>query len=139
VAFFGQVFYICLLVVDGLLNPVLAQFAPETVHSGADIDPNSLTIVLPALLLFFLGYIVFGTSLLSAKAQPRLGSWLITLGAPIYIVGGISIFIIGPASPLVSLIEMAGAIPLGLGYILLGFNQRSGVNLPVGQKSYSAS
>jgi hypothetical protein len=107
---------------------VLAQFAPETVHSGADIDPNFLTIVLPVLGLFFLGYIVFGANLLAAKA-PRLGSWLMTVGAPIYIVGGINIFILGPASPTVSLIESAGAIPLGLGYILLGFKLRSGVNL----------
>jgi hypothetical protein len=139
VVFFGQLFYICLLVVDGLLNPVLAQFAPETVHSGADIDPNFLTIVLPALGLFFLGYIVFGASLLAAKAPPRLGSWMMTVGAPIYIVGGINIFILGPTSPTVSLIESAGAISLGLGYILLGFKLRSGVNLQVGQKRYSTS
>lgn len=129
VVFFGQAFYFGLLVVDGLLNPVLAQFAPETVHSGADIDPNFLTIVLPALALFFLGYIIFGTSLLAGKVQPRLGSWLVTLGAPVYIVGGISIFILGPASPVVSLIEIVGAVPLGLGYILLGLNLRSGVAL----------
>ncbi len=139
VVFFGQLLYICLLVVDGLRNPLLAKYAPAIVHTFADNDPNELTIVLPALLLFFLGYILFGASLLYAKVQPRLGSWLITIGAPIYIVGGINIFILGPASPIVSLIEIAGAIPLAIGYILLGFQLRSGVNLQVDQKSYSSS
>lgn len=139
VVFFGQTLYICLLVVDGLLNPVLAQYAPELVHSGGDIDPNLMTIVLPALALFFLGYIGFGTSLLIAKAQPRLGSLLITVGAPVYIIGGISIFILGPASSVVSLIEIAGAIPLGLGYILIGLKLRSGMNLPGAENSYLSS
>jgi hypothetical protein len=138
VVFFGQILYICLLVLDGIVNPLLAQFAPETVHSATDTDPNFLTIVLPALGLFFLGYIVFGASLLYAKAQSRLGSLLITIGAPIYILGGISIFILGPASPVVSLIEIAGAILLGLGYILLGFKLRSGVNLQIDQAIYSS-
>ncbi len=138
VVFFGQVLYICLLVVDGLRNPLLAKYASSTVHTFADNDPNQLTIVLLALSLFFLGYIVFGSSLLSAKAQPRLGSLLITIGAPIYIIGGINIFIIGPASPIISMIEIAGAIPLAYGYILLGLKLRSGVNMYAGQTSYSS-
>ncbi len=138
VVFFGQVLYICLLVVDGLRNPLLAKYAPGTVHTFADNDPNQLTIVLLALSLFFLGYILFGSSLLSAKSQPRLGSWLITIGAPIYIIGGINIFILGPASPIIAMIEISGAIPFALGYILLGFKLRSPVNMKVGQKSYSS-
>lgn len=129
VAFFGQLFYLCLLVVDGIANPLLAQFAPELVHSAEHIDPNLLTIVLPALGLFVLGYVVFGVSLLAAKAQPRIGSVLITVGAPTYIAGGISIFIIGPASHFVSLIEIAGAIPFALGLALLGLKQQSDVNV----------
>ncbi len=138
VVFFGQILYICLLVVDGLRNPLLAKYAPETVHTFADNDPNQLTIVLLALALFFAGYILFGTSLLAAKTQPRLGNLLITIGAPIYILGGINIFIIGPASPVISYIEITGAIPLAIGYILLGLKLRSGMSLPVGQRSYSS-
>ena len=140
VLFFGQVLYICVLVVDGAINPLLAKYAPELVHSmsTADAAPATLLIGLPGLGLFFLGYILFGTSLLNAKAQPRLGSLLITIGAPIYIVGGISIILLGPASPVVSLIEIAGAIPLGFGYLLLGLTLRSGVNMRVGQMSYSS-
>lgn len=136
--FLGQLFYICLLVLDGLLNPLLADYAPETVHAVGDIDPNFLTIVLPALVLFFSGHIALGISLLHAKVQPRLGSLLITIGAPIYIAGGISIFVIGPASPTVSLIEIAGAIPLGIGYILLGLWLRSEAGIRLGQLSYSS-
>ncbi len=131
VVLFGQVLYICLLVVDGLRNPLLARFAPEIVHTTADSDPNVFVIVLPALVLFFAGYILFGISLFHARAQPRVGSLLIAIGAPVYIIGGITIFILGPASPLVSLIEIAGAIPLGLGHILLGLNLRSGTNLHI--------
>jgi hypothetical protein len=85
---------------------------------------------LPAMTLFFLGYLAFGTSLLAAKVQPRLGSLLITIGAPIYIIGGVSIFILGPASIIVSLIEIVGATPLGAGYFLLGLKLQQGVNLP---------
>jgi hypothetical protein len=139
VVFFGQVLWAVGLAMDGAVNPLLARFAPETVHAGADAYGNQLIIGLPALGLFFLGYILFGASLLRAKVQPRLGSLLITIGAPLYIVGGISLFVVGPASPIVSLIEIAGAIPLGLGYILLGFNLLSGANLQVGQTSYSTS
>jgi hypothetical protein len=140
--FFGQILYICVLVGDGIMNPLLAKYAPELVHSTstahAQADPG-LLIALPALGLFFLGYILFGASLLRAKVQSRLGSLLMTFGAPLYIVGGLSLLAMGPASPIVSLIERAGAIPLGLGYILLGFSVRSGANLQVGQPSNSSS
>lgn len=138
VVFFGQLFYISLLVVDGLVNPVLAQFAPEQVHSPGHIDPNFLTIVLPALALFFLGYVLFGATLLSRSSQPGLGALLITLGAPIYIAGGMSIFIIGPASPIVSMIEIAGAVPLGLGYIMLGLSARVGAGRQTEPATYSS-
>lgn len=137
-AFFGHVFYICLLVVDGLRNPLLAKYAPATVHTFADNDPNQLTIVFPALLLFFVGYVLFGSSLLSTKSMPRLAILLITIGAPIYIIGGVNIFIIGPASPIISLIEIAGAVPFALGYILLGLALHSGVETFVGQRKYSS-
>lgn len=139
VLFFGQVLWAVGLAIDGAVNPLLAQFAPETVHAGADIYRNLSIIGLPALGLFLLGYILFGANLLYAKVQPRLGSLLLTIGAPIYIIGGISLFILGPASPVVSLIEVAGALPLGLGYILLGFNLLSGTKTQVGQVSYSSS
>src|SRR6266540_3887172 len=70
VVFFGQVFYICLLVVDGLRNPLLARFAPDAVHTVADSDPNLFAMTLPALGLFFLGYILFGVNLLHTKSLP---------------------------------------------------------------------
>lgn len=143
VVFFAQLFYILLLVVDGAVNSVLSIYDIELVHatSVAGVDPrlsiNLFIIGLPALVLFFLGYSLFGASLLRAKVQPRLGGILITIGAPIYIIGGINIFILGPASPIVSVIEIAGAIPLAIGYILLGFKLRSGVSMQVSQASYS--
>jgi hypothetical protein len=36
VVFFGQLFYTCLLVADGIANPILAQYAPALVHSADD-------------------------------------------------------------------------------------------------------
>lgn len=132
VVFFGQILFISVLVGDGIMIPLLAKYAPELVHStahtsaNAHVDPG-LLIGLPALGLFFLGYILFGVSLLRAKAQSRLGSLLITFGAPLYIVGGLSLFVLGPTSPIVSVIEIAGAVPLGIGYILLGLKLRSGI------------
>jgi hypothetical protein len=137
VVFIGQVLYICLTVVDGLRNPLLAKYAPATVHTFADNDPNMLAIVLPALLIFFLGYLLFGSSLLSAKVRPRLGSLLLMLGGPVYIIGGINIFILGPASPLVSLIEITGAIPFAIGYILWGLKLRASMSKQVGLTSIS--
>ncbi len=137
VVFFGQVFYICLLVVDGLRNPLLARFAPDAVHTVADSDPNLFAMTLPALGLFFLGYILFGVNLLHTKSLPRLGILLMAIGGPIYIIGGVNIFILGPASPIVSLIEILGAVPLGIGYLLLGFELRSRGNIPVSETTYS--
>jgi hypothetical protein len=124
VAFFGQVLWAVGLALDGAVNPLLAQFTPETVHTS-DAYPNQLLIGVPALALFLLGYILFGANLLRARVQPRLGSLLITIGAPLYVVGGISLFVLGPASPIVSLIEILGAIPFSAGYIFLGFQLRS--------------
>ena len=125
VLFFGQALFMCVQMVDGVLNPLLAKTAPQLVHSTADADPTLLLFALPGLGLFFVGYIVFGVSLLRAKVQPRWGSLLITIGGPVYIIGGLSLSVFGANSPIVSLIEIAGAIPLGLGYILLGLQLRS--------------
>jgi hypothetical protein len=72
VVFFGQILYICVLVGDGIINPLLANYAPELVlsTSTAHADPG-LLIALPALGLFFLGYILFGVSLLRATVCYR--------------------------------------------------------------------
>jgi hypothetical protein len=143
VVFFAQLFYILLLVVDGAVNSVLSIYDIKLVHatSVAGVDPrlsiNLFIIGLPALVLFFLGYSLFGASLLRAKVQPLLGSLLITIGAPVYIIGGINIFILGPASPIISIIEIAGAIPLAIGYVLLGLKLRSEAAMRVGQASYA--
>lgn len=120
VVFFGQVLFACVQMGDGILNPLLAKYAPQLVHSTADANPILLLIALPGLGLFLVGYILFGLSMLRTKLQSQLGSLLMTIGAPIYIIGGLSLSVFGPASPAVTWIESAGALPLGLGYILLG-------------------
>ncbi len=46
---------------------------------------------------------------------------LIALGACLYVVGGFSLPVFGPESPMVTIIEMSGAVPFGLGCIWLGY------------------
>src|SRR5262245_56554291 len=97
VVFFGQALFICVQVGDGILNSTLAKYAPQLVHSTAEADPTLMMIALPGLGLFLLGYVLFGTRLLRANLQPRLGSLLITIGAPVYIMGGLSLAMFGAA------------------------------------------
>ena len=131
VVFFGQVFFTCVQVGDAILNPLLAKYAPQLVHAAEEADPTLMLVALPGLVLFLLGYILFGTALRRAKVQSSLGSLLITIGAPVYIIGGFSLAVFGSTSPVVTLIESAGAVPLGLGFILMGLKNLSDVNIKI--------
>jgi hypothetical protein len=56
-----------------------------------------------------------------AAVLPRWGSLLIVLVAVLYVVGGFSLPLFGPESPLVTIIETSGAVLFGLGFIWLGY------------------
>lgn len=116
-ALLGTIWYFGLIVADGTRNPVTAKYAPGLVHTSADLDTGTAIIVLPALLLFPLGYILLGV--LHARYGARWIGFLIGAGAAIYTTGGLAIFALGPASPAIEILEIVGAVPYTLGFIMM--------------------
>lgn len=117
-ALVGTLLWFGLIAIDGSRNPVLARYAPELVHSAADLDPGVAMIILPALVLFPIGYVLLARLLLSAGVKwPGL---LLGFGAVLYVLGGFCIFALGPHSPLVQTLEISGSVPYALGFVLLG-------------------
>ncbi|GAA4255965.1 hypothetical protein [Dactylosporangium darangshiense] len=116
-AVLGTIWYFGLIVVDGTRNPVTARYAPDLVHTSADLDTGTAIIVLPALLLFPLGHILLG--LLNARHGARWAGLLLAAGAVAYTLGGLAIFGLGPTSPAIEVLEIAGAVPFAIGFILM--------------------
>lgn len=116
-ALVGQLLWMALIAIDGSRNPVMARFAPGIVHTPADLDAGVAVIVLPALVLFPLGNVLLARLLLRRGASwPGL---LIGAGALIHTAGGLSLFIAGPHSPIIQILEVVGALPYALGIVLL--------------------
>jgi hypothetical protein len=116
-ALLGTIWYFGLIVVDGTRNPVTARYAPDLVHTTADLDTGTAIIVLPALLLFPVGYVLLGV--LHARYGARWIGLLLGAGAVVYTTGGLAIFGLGPASPAIEILEIVGAVPYALGFILM--------------------
>ncbi|MFR9775755.1 hypothetical protein ACL02O_06810 [Micromonospora sp. MS34] len=114
----GTFAWLALIVYDGSHNPVSARYTPELVHKAADLDPGGMLLVLPALVLFPIGYGVL------AAALVRGGAWwcglLLGVGALTYWAGGLFIFAAGPRSPFIQILEVIGAALYSLGFSLLG-------------------
>jgi hypothetical protein len=110
----GTMTWFGLLVFDGSHNPVTARFTPDLVHTPADIDTGGALIVFPALLLFPLG-----NALLALLRPRRTPTVLLGVGAVVYTIGGLLLFVLGPASPLIQIFEVCGAVPYALGCVLL--------------------
>ncbi len=55
----GTLLWFGLIIFDGSHNPVMARLAPDIVHTPADLDAGGAIIVLPALILFPAGYVMF--------------------------------------------------------------------------------
>lgn len=116
-ALIGTLAWLALIIYDGSHNPVTARYAPELVHTAADLDAGGAMLVLPALILFPLGYALLGLALVRrSRVLPGL---LVGAGAVIYTIGGLLIFAIEPSSPAIQAVEVAGAIPFALGFVLL--------------------
>src|SRR6266511_2129668 len=62
-ALVGTMLWFGLIVFDGGHNPVTAKYAPELVHTSADLDIEGGIIVLTANVLFPLGYILLAVLL----------------------------------------------------------------------------
>jgi hypothetical protein len=89
-ALVGTLFWLGLIAIDGSRNPVLARYAPALVHTPADFEPGVGMIVLPALLLFPIGYLLLARLLVGDGAKwPGL---LLGVGAVLYTLGGLSLF-----------------------------------------------
>jgi hypothetical protein len=116
-ALLGTIWYFGLIVVDGTRNPVTARYAPQLVHTAADLDSGTAVIVLPALVLFPLGYVLLG--LLHARHGARRTGLLLGAGAVVYTIGGLAIFGLGPASPAIQVLEIVGAVPYTIGFIMM--------------------
>lgn len=114
----GTLLWFGLIVLDGTRNPVTARYAPDIVHTPADLDVGGAIIVLPALLVFPLGYALL--ALLLTRRGARWPGLLTGIGAVVYWTGGLAIFALGPYSPVIQALEVAGAVPYALGFVLLG-------------------
>jgi Domain of unknown function (DUF4386) len=115
----GQVLWVMLITIGATWNPLLAQYRPEDVHiTMSDQLITALTVA--AMIAFALGHALFGLHVVRANDLPRIAGALIAIGAPVYVLGGLCIFMLGPQSPWVTVIETAGAIPMGIGFIGLG-------------------
>jgi hypothetical protein len=116
-ALLGTIWYFGLIVVDGTRNPVTAKYAPDLVHTSRDLDSGTAIIVLPALVLFPLGHVLLG--LLQARHGARTTGLLLGAGAVVYTIGGLAIFGLGPTSPAIEVLEIVGAVPYTIGFILM--------------------
>lgn len=118
-ALVGTILWFGLIVYDGSHNPATAMYAPERVHTSADIDFEGGTIVLAANILFPLGYALF--AVLLVRSGRRWTGVLLGFGAVVYALGGtVALFAAGPHSMITSVLEIAGAVPYALGFVLLG-------------------
>ncbi|WP_435192566.1 hypothetical protein [Nonomuraea sp. bgisy094] len=121
-AILGTLTWFGVIVFDGSHNPAVARYAPEIVHTPADLGAGGALLVLPALLLFPLGYAVLGVLLgRHGRGWPGL---LLGLGAIVYTVGGLVVFVAGPHSPLIQSLEVVGAALYAAGYIALAWTVR---------------
>jgi hypothetical protein len=118
-ALVGTMLWFGLIVFDGGHNPVTARYAPELVHTSADLDIEGGIIVLTANVLFPLGYILL--AILLNRCGQRWTGVLLGFGGVVYAIGGTaSLFGFGPHSMITSVIEIVGAAPYALGYVMLG-------------------
>lgn len=118
-AMVGTILWFGLIVFDGSHNVATSMYAPDRVHTSADLDFMSGTIVLAANVLFPLGYLLLAL-LLGRTGRGRTGL-LLGFGGIVYALGGtVSLLGFGPHSMITSILEIVGAAPLALGYIMLG-------------------
>ncbi|ETK35778.1 hypothetical protein [Microbispora sp. ATCC PTA-5024] len=115
----GTMLWFGLIVFDGGHNPVTAKYAPDLVHTSQDIDVEGGIIVLTANIVFPLGYVLL--ALLLNRYGQRVTGLLLGFGGVVYAIGGtVALFGFGPHSMVTSVVEIIGAAPYAVGYVLLG-------------------
>lgn len=121
-AFTGTVLWVGLLFFDAFVNPILAQYAPEFVHSDAgtarqmSLFGPAMMLVYAALVLFVAGYAGFALTLRSNRLAPWPAALLLGIGAVVF--GG------GPLVPL--LVEQTGGVLFALGFVWVMIGPRRG-------------
>lgn len=134
IAFIGQVLTLSGLITEGFMWPAVAQYDPAAVHNFDINSPVGQVIALLApaffggLILFAVGYALFGIATVLARVPARWSGALIAIGAVLYTVGGFALPLFGTHSIVVTIIESSGAIPFGLGFILIGYTLWTGRN-----------
>lgn len=118
-ALVGTILWFGLIIFDGGHNPVTAKYAPTLVHTSGDIDVMGGFVVVAANIVFPLGYLLLAGLL--ARLGQRSAGILLAVGGLVYSLGGTAaLFGFGPHSMITSVVEIAGAAPYALGYVLLG-------------------
>lgn len=105
----------------GFLGSIGAYWVGSLWWSAVDI--SFLTFLVPSLLLFGIGFPLFGIGTLRAKVAPRLGAWLL-------IVGGLPGMIV--LNTLLGQLSL-GALVLNLAWIVLGYALHSEARSPAKQ------
>jgi hypothetical protein len=113
-AFVATALWLGYLFLDAYLNPLLATYAPELVHTPSAMD-TQFRIIGPALLmlpltsgLFVVAYTALGLALIRAGGSRRYAGGLLLLGA--------LVFGPGPSVPLA--VETLGGVLFGAGVVL---------------------
>ena len=113
-AFVATALWLGYLFLDAYLNPLLATYAPELVHSAAAMDAQFRSIG-PALLLlpltsglFVVAYAALGLMLMRAGGASRVAGGLLLVGA----------FLFGPGPSVPLVVETLGGVLFGAGVVL---------------------
>ena len=125
-ALIGNLWNDGLMIIDGSMMPAIGLHDPAAVHYFSPnvvetLGSSLLFIFFAGLAFFAVGYALFGRVTMRAGVLPPWGGALISIGAVLYVVGGLSLPVLGPESAAVTIIETSGAIPFGLGFIWLGY------------------
>jgi uncharacterized membrane protein YgdD (TMEM256/DUF423 family) len=121
-AFTGSVLWVGLLFFDAFVNPILATYRPELVHSDAgmkrqiELFGGALVLVASGLVLFIVGYVVLAISAARQGLMTTPAALLLSAGAVVF--GG------GPVVPLP--VEQVGGVLFCAGFILVMCDRASG-------------
>lgn len=126
-AFIGNTLALGGLLTEGFMWPAVALFDPASVHTFDMKSPVGqvsgllMYIFFAGLLLFALGYALFGSATVRAGVLPRWGGVLIAFGGVLFPAGEFTLPLFGTHSLAVTVLESSGAIPFSLGFIWLGY------------------
>jgi hypothetical protein len=117
-AFAGNVWTYGLIVTEGFLWPAVGQYDMAAVHN---FDHGSLLFIFfVGLALFGIGYAMLGGAVARLPWGPRWAGVSVAFGSLIYVFGAFSLPALGAESVVVTVVETAGAVPFGLGFVRLG-------------------